>query len=90
MNDAGRELIFKQSLIEEMDVKSWSITSDGTPAEEIEVAGISAHMLKDERGYSSIVFQKDGFAYQVGGTEDIEVLMNCIEATFRGDKADTE
>lgn len=90
VNDAGRELIFKQALIEEMDENSWSITSDGTPAKEIEVAGISAHMLKDERGYSSIVFQKDGFAYLVGGTADIEVLMNCIEATFRGDKADTE
>ena len=81
-NQNGHQIMFQQKLAESLVDNSWSITSDGTPAEEIKINGIEALILKDEVNYYSIIFQKDGFAYLIGGSESKEILIHCIRKTF--------
>lgn len=81
-NQNGHQIMFQQMLAESLVDNGWSITSDGTPAEEIKINGIEALILKDEVNYYSIIFQKDGFAYLIGGSESKEILTHCIRETF--------
>jgi len=81
-NQNGHQIMFQQKLAESLVDSNWSITSDGTPAEETKINGIEAYILKDEVNYYSIIFQKDGFAYLIGGSENKEILIHCVKETF--------
>lgn len=64
---------------------NWSLTSDGTPAKEIEVNGEKANLYTDEGGYHTIVMTKDGFAYIIGGNVEVDILIKCLELSFENE-----
>lgn len=81
-NTEGKNLIYKQILIEEIDIRSLVVTSDGTAAEEILICGESAYLLTDEMTYHTIIYPKDGFIYVLGGYDEVKVLIECLESIF--------
>lgn len=80
VNTKGQDLAYDQTVIEYSG--GIGITSDGTPAEEVEVCGERGYYYKDEYGYHIIIFLKDGFCYFMGGYEDKEILIKCLESVF--------
>ncbi len=80
ISDPKKNILFQQSVIEYCG--GIGITSDGTPAEEVEVCGEKGYYYKDEYGYHIIIFLKDGFCYFMGGYEDKEILIKCLESVF--------
>ena len=94
-NDQGDLFVYKQMAIDEIDLQSLGVTSDGTSAEEIAVCGEIAYLLTDERDYHTILYPRDSFLYMIGGYDDIEVLVECLESVFieidtKEDKIDSD
>ena len=81
-NSKDQNLWYSQDLTELYEV---SITSDGTPAKRIKVGNDEAYLFTDEKNYHGIILQKEGFVYTVGGYDDVEVLIDCLESVFEDD-----
>ncbi len=65
-----------------VDGTGMSITSDGTPAEEITVGGERAYLFTDEDDYHNIVLTKEGFIYHVSGNIEVKTMVRCLESVF--------
>ena len=37
------------------------------------------------QNYHGIILQKEGFVYTIGGYDDVEVLIDCLESVFEDD-----
>lgn len=59
-----------------------SITSDGTPAEEVWIDNKKAYLFTDDQNYRNIMMESKGFIYTVGGNVDTEILVRCLESVF--------
>lgn len=70
------QIDYEQALIENSG--GWTITSDGTPAEEIVIGKEKGKLITDEGGYHSIIVVKGGFIYYIGGNVDVEILVKCL------------
>ena len=81
-NSIGQNLWYMQILTELYEV---SLTSDGTPAKRIKVGNDDAYLFTDESNYRGIILQKEGFVYTIGGYDDVEVLIDCLESVFEDD-----
>ena len=81
-NSIGQNLWYMQILTELYEV---SLTSDGTPAKRIKVGNDDAYLFTDESNYHGIILQKEGFVYTIGGYDDVEVLIDCLESVFEDD-----
>lgn len=82
INSKDQNLWYSQDLTELYEV---SITSDGTPAKRIKVGNDEAYLFTDEKNYHGIILQKEGFVYTIGGYDDVEVLIDCLELVFEDD-----
>ncbi len=83
MNDKEQAIVYQQVPIDYSD--GWDISSNGTDAQEVSVCGEKAYLIIDDKKYRTIIFTKDGFAYMLGGDEDVEVLIDCLESVFEDD-----
>ncbi len=81
-NSKDQNLWYSQDLTELYEV---SITSDGTLAKRIKAGNDEAYLFTDEKNYHGIILQKDGFVYTIGGYDDVEVLIDCLESVFEDD-----
>lgn len=81
-NPKDQNLSYVQVLTENYSV---AITSDGTPAKRIKVGNDEAYLFTDESNYHGIILQKEGFVYTIGGYDDVEVLIDCLESVFEDD-----
>lgn len=81
-NSKNQNLSFMQVLTENYNV---SITSDGMPAKRIKVGDNEAYLFTDKSNYHGIILQKEGFVYTIGGYDDVEVLIDCLESVFEDD-----
>lgn len=78
-NSKDQNLWYSQTLTELYDV---SITSDGTPAKRIKVGNDQAYLFTDEDNYHGIILEKDGFVYTMGGYDEVDELIACLESIF--------
>lgn len=70
---------YMQVLTENYDA---SITSDGTPAKRIKVGNDQAYLFTDDDNYHGIIMEKDGFVYTIGGYDEVDELITCLESAF--------
>lgn len=82
-NLKDQNLNYSQMLAENYDV---SITSDGTSAKRIMVGNNQAYLFTDDDNYNGIIMEKDGFVYTLGGYDEVDELIACLEAVFEDEK----
>lgn len=80
LNEKEQDIVYQQVPIDYSN--GWTITSDGTKAKELQVCGKKAYLFTDENKYHTIVFVKDGFSYLLGGYEEVDDLVACLESVF--------
>lgn len=80
LGEQTKQIVYQQCWLEYSG--NFGITSDGTPAEEIIVVDKQAYLFTDDKGYHTIVLEKDGFGYLIGGEADVEELVQCLESVF--------
>lgn len=78
--DPAKPIIYQQMALEYST--GWNISSDGTTAKEILIGDEKGKLISDEYGYHSIVLEKEGFAYYIGGKVEVEVLIKCLQSVF--------
>ena len=71
---------YQQHAVEHID--TWSITSDGTKAENIAVNGNRGYLLTDEDGYHFILYPYEGYVYSISGYNDVDELVALLELVF--------
>lgn len=57
-----------------------SFTSEGKPAEQIEVLGDKAYCISDEKGVNSILYERDGYIFETGGLLSEVELTRILES----------
>lgn len=78
-NSKDQNLWYSQTLAELYDV---SITSDGSPAKRIKIENEQAYLFTDDENYHGIIMEKDGFVYTIGGYDEVDELIACLESVF--------
>ena len=81
-NEEGNNLVYQQNALDEMDENSLNITADGTPAEKIAVCGEVAYLLTDYESYHTIIYARAGYLYMLGGYDEVDILIQCLESVF--------
>lgn len=59
-----------------------AFTSDGSPGKEIDIGDDRGYLYRDEGGYRTIVMEKDGIIYTIGGNLEADILVRCLESAF--------
>lgn len=79
--DKNKQTIaYEQLAVGYFDV--WSITSDGTKAEEIAVNGGKGYLIADNEMYYHILYPYEGYVYSIAGYNDVEELVSLLELAF--------
>ena len=82
VNEDNKALIYNQYLLDELDSTTLMVTSDGTPAEEIQICKDQGYLITDEMGFNIILYPREGFLYKVGAYENVDILVECLESIF--------
>lgn len=80
VNEQGETIVYEQKIIGQFD--TWSISSDGEPAESIAVCGDRGYLITDKKNYHYIIYPCEGYVYSFASYEDVDVLVKCLESIF--------
>ena len=81
-NEDEKSILYEQIDINEIDLYSLVVSSDGTAAEEITICGEKAYVLTDEVQRNSVLYPKSDFIFLISGQEDVDSLVECLKSLF--------
>lgn len=75
----GFTLHYMQAPISFFEDSTFSITSNGTPAQEIDIGGFPAYLITDEYGIHSLIYVTDNYTFYISGKINSDELIKIIK-----------
>lgn len=76
----GFTLHYMQTPISLFEDNTFSITSNGTPAQEIDIGGFPAYLITDEYGIHSLIYVTDNYIFYTSGNINSDELIKIIKS----------
>lgn len=73
-------LHYMQAPISFFENATFSITSNGTPAQEIDIGGFPAYLITDEYGIHSLIYVTDNYIFYTSGKINSDELIKIIKS----------